>query len=402
MAYKKPLNISVLEAARQRISWIFDNFPRIYVSFSGGKDSTVMLHLVADEAIKRKRKFGLLFYDWECQFKTTIEHVRNMFDLYSENIDPYWISVPLKTVNGCSQHEPEWIAWDESKKDLWVREREPSSIYDKARFPFYRDNMTFEEFMPAFGEWYSSGKLTVNFIGIRCGESLNRWRTLCAGKKQSMKGRQWTTWCGGANYSAYPIYDWQASDDWIYNAKSGKPYNKIYDRMHQAGMTAHQMRIDEPFGGTQRISLWLYHVLEPETWAKMTTRISGANTGALYCKEKGNVLGNGAITLPKGHTWQSFAMSMLKSMPPKTSEHYSNKIAVYLKWYRDRGYPNGIPDLFPGDLGGKDVPSWRRICKIILRNDYWCKGLSFSPTKAASYEKYKKLMKRRRQEWRLI
>jgi predicted phosphoadenosine phosphosulfate sulfurtransferase len=51
---------SVLEAAQERIRYVFDNFERIYVSFSGGKDSTVMLHLVMDEAIKRKRKIGVL------------------------------------------------------------------------------------------------------------------------------------------------------------------------------------------------------------------------------------------------------------------------------------------------------------------------------------------------------
>lgn len=71
MAYgeKQYLGLNVLEAARQRISWTFDVFPRIYVSFSGGKDSTVMLHLVMDEAIKRGRKIGVLFVDLEGQYK---------------------------------------------------------------------------------------------------------------------------------------------------------------------------------------------------------------------------------------------------------------------------------------------------------------------------------------------
>ena len=63
MATKRMLGVSVLEAARQRIAWVFDNFPRIYLSFSGGKDSTVMLHLVMDEAIKRDRTIGVLFVD---------------------------------------------------------------------------------------------------------------------------------------------------------------------------------------------------------------------------------------------------------------------------------------------------------------------------------------------------
>ncbi len=44
---KYPLPESVLQATEQRIQWVLDNFSRVCVSFSGGKDSTVMLHLTA-------------------------------------------------------------------------------------------------------------------------------------------------------------------------------------------------------------------------------------------------------------------------------------------------------------------------------------------------------------------
>lgn len=53
---RKFLETNVLDEAKKRISTVFDEFEKIYVSFSGGKDSTVMLHLVMDEAIKRNRK----------------------------------------------------------------------------------------------------------------------------------------------------------------------------------------------------------------------------------------------------------------------------------------------------------------------------------------------------------
>jgi predicted phosphoadenosine phosphosulfate sulfurtransferase len=399
---KRPLGINVYDAAQKRISWAFDTFPRLYVSFSGGKDSTVMLHLVMDEAIRRDRTVGVLFLDWECQFTLTINHVRHMYELYREYIEPYWVAVPIRTWNGCSQFEPEWIAWDPTKRDLWVREPDPMSITDPSVFPFYTPNMMFEEFMPAFAKWYAGGKLTGGFLGIRTAESLNRYRSIAMMDKTTFEGRTWTTWLGETSWNIYPIYDWQTEDDWTYCARYHRPYNQLYDRMYQAGMTIHQMRIDEPFGDTQRQGLWLYHIVEPEMWAKMTARVAGANTGALYAQEQGNVLGNRTIELPASHTWESYAMFLLETMPPKTAEHYKNKIAVYLKWYYDRGYPNGIPDCLPGDTGGKDMPSWRRICKTLLRNDYWCKSLCFSPTKSEAYERYLKVMKRRRARWGLI
>jgi predicted phosphoadenosine phosphosulfate sulfurtransferase len=398
---KNFLGINVLEATKQRIEYTFDKFERIYISFSGGKDSTVMMHLIMDECIKRKRKVGVMFIDWECQFDLTIRHIENMFNIYEDYIDLYWVQLPMTTWNGCSMHQPEWTAWNENKKDLWIREKSKKAITDKKYFSFYYDGMTFEEFTPLFSEWYSYGELCANFIGIRTQESLNRFRAI-ARNIDRFNGKPWTTNPISNTWNIYPLYDWSTKDDWIYFGKSGKAYNKLYDRMHQAGMTIHQMRIDEPFGDTQRQSLWLYHLIEPKTWAKMVARVAGANSGALYCGDGGNILGNKKISLPEGHTWQSFANMLLNTMPPATSEHYKNKIAVYLKWHMKRGYEDGIPDFAPRKLEttGK-VPSWRRICKSLLRNDYWCRNIGFSPTKSSAYSKYLELMRRRRKKWNI-
>jgi predicted phosphoadenosine phosphosulfate sulfurtransferase len=397
----KSLGINVYDAAQQRISFVFDNFEKIYISFSGGKDSTVMTHLVMEEAIKRGVKVGLFFLDWECQFKITIEHVKKIYQQYSNNIVPMWVALPIKTWNGCSQIEPEWVCWDKSKKQLWVREQDPLSITDEGFFPFYKKEMMFEEFTPELSKWFSDGKPCANFIGIRTMESLNRYRSLVVTQKDTYRGNRWTTRVFGECWNAYPIYDWDVKDIWTYCGKYKKQYNTLYDRMYQAGISISQMRIDEPFGDTQRVGLGLYQIVEPETWAKMCARVSGANLGSLYASEKGNVLGNRSITLPEGHTWQSFANFLLYTMPSKTSNHYKNKITVYLHWYIKHGYPEGIPDCLEGDLGSHDIPSWRRICKTLLRNDYWCKGLNFSPTKTHAYDKYLTLMEKRKVSWKI-
>jgi predicted phosphoadenosine phosphosulfate sulfurtransferase len=400
---KKLLGKSCYDASVERISWTFDNFEKIIVSFSGGKDSTAMTHLVMDEAIKRNRKVALFFVDWECQFDLTIEHVEHIYSMYAAHIEPYWIALPIRTWNGCSQFEPEWTAWDESKRDLWIREKNAISISNPKAFPFYYDNMMFEEFTPLFAKWYSDNKPCANFMGIRSQESLNRYRAIAKAEEFCFNGKSFTTNIVDNVWGVYPIYDWNAKDDWIYFGKSKKPYNSLYDRMYQAGLTIHQMRIDEPFGDTQRKGLWLYQVIEPKTWAKMVCRVSGANTGALYSNESGNVLGNQRINLPDGKTWRQFAETILATMPVKTSQHYKNKIAVYLKWYRDRGYPDGIPDAADARLeAARKAPSWRMIVKTLLRNDYWCKGLGFSPTKSSAYNKYLDLMRKRRKEWKIF
>lgn len=68
---KIPLGYHVLDAAQKRLLWTFNTFPRICLSFSGGKDSTVMFHLAAACARQLKRRFHVLFIDWEAQFSHT-------------------------------------------------------------------------------------------------------------------------------------------------------------------------------------------------------------------------------------------------------------------------------------------------------------------------------------------
>ena len=279
------------------------------------------------------------------------------------------------------------------------------AITDAATFPFYTYPMEFEDFTPAFGDWYSRQtsdgqlQLTACFVGIRTLESLNRWRTI-AGHGTKFEGRNWTNYIQYTLWNVYPIYDWNNEDVWVYSGQFNKPYNRLYDRMHQAGLSLHQQRICQPYGDDQRKGLWLFHIIEPETWARVVARVNGANQGARYANETGNILGRIKIDKPEGHTWESFAMLLLESMPDKTSEHFKNKIAVFLRWWQDNGYPNGIPDEADHKAEAtKQAPSWRRVCKSLLRNDYWCKGLSFSQHKSGAYKRYQKIMWKRRQRW---
>ena len=62
-------------AAKERISYIFDNFENIIVSVSGGKDSTVMCWLALQEAKKRNRKIGIFFLDEEVVYQSTIDQI---------------------------------------------------------------------------------------------------------------------------------------------------------------------------------------------------------------------------------------------------------------------------------------------------------------------------------------
>ena len=152
MATKKYLDISVIEATQKRIETVFDNFERYYISFSGGKDSTVMTHLVLSEARKRGLKVGLLIIDLEAQYKHTIDHIREMVELYKDVIDLHWFCGELLLRNAVSDFQPKWVCWDEDKKDIWVREM-PECAKTIKDYPFFSPKMEFEEFIILFGEW---------------------------------------------------------------------------------------------------------------------------------------------------------------------------------------------------------------------------------------------------------
>lgn len=300
-----------------------------------------MFHLVAEEARRRGRKFCVLFIDWEVQYSSTITHVAEMRELYADcTEDFYWVCLPLTTVNGVSAIQPEWIAWEPNAE--WIRQPPDGSVTAYDYFPFYQYGMTFESFIPAFNKWFSAGEPAAIMVGIRADESLNRFLSISSRRKRRLSPElPWTTQQkDGNSYAVYPLYDWKVRDIWRFHAVSGLPYNNIYNLMFRAGVKLPAMRICEPFGPEQRKGLWLYHILEPDTWSKACERVSGAR----YVRHGRDYFGKHKIEKPSHHTWRSYAHFLLSSLPQPTAEHYRTKIAVYLRWYQVRDWPEGIPD----------------------------------------------------------
>lgn len=391
---------NVFHAAQARVRYAFDNFERVYVSFSAGKDSSVMLHLVMAEAMARGRKVGVLLIDLEAQYKLTITHAEEMFRRYAEHIDLHWVCLPMLLRNAVSNYEPRWCCWEPEREADWVRPMptHPDVKSDPAFYPFFQPRMEFEEFMVLWGVWYADGKPTGGCVGIRCDESLNRFRTIASRSKEMHGTAKFTTRVEGNLYNVYPIYDWKTEDLWRYHSQFPRnQHNQIYDRMHLAGVPLSQMRLCQPYGDDQRRGLWLYHLLEPQTWFKLVARVNGANSGALYIEENGNVTGYNKITKPPGHTWKTFCNLLLCSLPGKTREHYAKRFRVFIKGWKGRGYQDGIPDEAPHSLENKHwAPSYRRLCKVLLRNDHWCKGLGLTQPKSAAYERYMAIARERK------
>ena len=427
-------NKDVYTAAKERIEYIFDEFEHICISFSGGKDSGTVLNMCIDEARKRKRKIGVVFIDLEAFYKKTIEFVERMLENNKDVLEPYWICLPMESPNSLSYLEPTWIWWDKEKEPIWVRPM-PKKEYvineENNPLDFYKKNMPFEEFIKHFGNWYGKGEKTATLVGIRTDESLNRFRAI-AGTKSMYKDKNYSTKVNENVYNFYPIYDWSVEDIWTYNGKFQKDYNKLYDLFYKAGVSIHKMRVDEPFGNEAKAGLSMFRVIEPDTWAKVVNRVSGANFGNIY---SGNKIMNAHYKLPKNHTWKSFTFFLLDTLPPEISEHYKIKFSKFIKYWVEKGCPvsedhikimeetcpdaiinthefskrgkgdkevikfTKVVDEIPGVDNKDDVLTWRRMAMCIIKNDYTCKSLSFGMTKdltvrqKAIMEKYKNIIR---------
>ncbi|MCD8293299.1 MAG: DUF3440 domain-containing protein, partial [Prevotellaceae bacterium] len=282
---ERPKN--VYELALERLDIIFKEFDTVCVSFSGGKDSGVLLNLCMDYIRRHKlqRKLCVFHMDYEVQYKLTIDYVDRILEANKDILEVYRVCVPFKVTTCTSMYQSFWRPWDDKKKELWVRQK-PAGCYGKEDFPYYREDMWDYEFQMHFAKWLHARKDAVRtcfLIGIRTQESFNRWRSIHLNRKYQMYHKyRWTSKIGFDLYNAYPIYDWRTTDIWTANGKFGFDYNHLYDLYYKAGVGIERQRVASPFLCEAQESLSLYKVIDPDMWGKMIGRVNGVNFTGIY------------------------------------------------------------------------------------------------------------------------
>lgn len=402
---KKYRDQNVLDAARERLHYVLDEFDHIYLSVSGGKDSSVMMQLARRIAERRDDDptFDVLFVDLEAQYRATIEQLEALLDNSDRVVDEvYWCCLPLSLRNAVSQIQPKWTCWNRENRDRWVRDvpdRDGVLTENNHPFEFFEPKMEFEHFIDEFAAWYDDEHdgVTAAGIAIRSDESLNRFRSLTSDTKQRHGEKNWTTRVQVSDeyldvYNVYPIYDWKTEDVWGYVSEYDLPYNEVYEQMWKNGMSIHEARICQPYGDDQRNGLDQFRRIEPETWERVLDRVSGVNFGNIYART--SLLGNFESEKPDHLSWQEYAVFLLESVGlycPELRDHYTEKIQGFIDWYEDVEYEEtgwteemgleDFPDTHPDGLPKSGYPSWERIAWAIERNDFWMKRLGFNQTK---------------------
>ena len=412
---------NVYDAFIERLHFIFQEFDNIYVSFSGGKDSGLLLNMALD--FRRKyypdRVIGVFHQDFEAQYTVTSEYVERTFERIKDEVEPYWVCLPMATRTALSSYEMYWYPWDDTKKEVWVRpmpEKEYVINLENNPITTYHYRMHQEDLAKQFGRWYRAihgNKKTVCLLGMRADESLQRYSGFL-NKKYGYEGECWITNQFKGVYCASPLYDWSSGDIWHANYLFGYDYNYLYDLYYMAGLKVSQMRVASPFNDYSKDALNLYRVIDPEIWAKLVGRVQGANFACIYGKTK--AMGYRNITLPEGHTWKSFTLFLLETLPARLRNNYVKKFKTSIEfWHKTgggldeesitelerHGYQikrNGVSNytlskktriIFLGDIpddtddikSTKDIPSWKRMCYCILKNDHICRFMGFGMSK---------------------
>ena len=259
---------NVYEASIERLDFIFANFERVYLSFSGGKDSGIMLNLVLDYMKEHKitQKLGIQILDNEANYELSLDFMHKIIQDNIDMLDVYWCCMPVTLPCTVSSYSIDWQCWGRDDESRWIRPM-PKEDYivniDNHPFDFFEEDMSYEHFWDGFAEWYSQGKTTANLIGIRTAESLNRFRAIMNERKETKGGMMWTKKNTEHVYNCYPIYDWRTEDVWTANAMFDWDYNTLYDVFYMAGVPVHTMRVASPFMSEAKSSLNLYRVIDP-------------------------------------------------------------------------------------------------------------------------------------------
>lgn len=409
--------MNVYEAAIKRIAFIFEEFEQIVVSFSGGKDSGVMLNLVLDYAkkINQLDKVSVYHMDYEAQYQMTTDYVTRTYENLPKEVKQYWVCLPIKAQCSTSMFQSFWQPWKAEEKHLWCRELPENSINEENHQFSFDYEVSDYEFNLKFAKEISKNKKTAFFIGIRTQESLHRYKAVNKfDDRNEYKSKKWTTLISKNCINAYPIYDWLVDDIWIANAKFSYDYNKLYDLMYQAGVPLNSMRVASPFNDAAQESLKLYKVIDPNNWGKLIGRVNGVNFTGLYGGT--TAMGWNSITKPAHFTWKEYMYFLLDTLPEETRENYLRKLKTSFAYWLEKGgalpvdVVQELDDSLEFENLGKPknnvnysreynvikfkeyldetniknpnlLPTYKRMCIAIMKNDTACKTLGFGLTK---------------------
>lgn len=265
--------MNVVEAARQRITNVFSNGVKVYLAFSGGKDTLCMCHIIWDLAVNGKinpKLLTVVFIDEEAlypsMFDMAIEWRKKFLKLGAEF---RWYCLPVYQMSMLHHlaDDESWITWEPGKEDVWMRDAPPWAILRDPALE-YVGQTNYQGFLPKV---CMDGLM---LIGVRGSESVQRVKYLATVKMTEGN----TT---GHNV-IYPIYDWKDDDVWLYIKEHRLHFPSAYMDLYSVGVKKHSLRLCNFFASESIAGLRYIAETDPVLWDKIQKREPNAYLALLY------------------------------------------------------------------------------------------------------------------------
>lgn len=236
------LDISCVEAARQRIRHVYDTFDTVCIQFSGGKDSTAVLYLAKE--IHEERGLGpvkVIFRDEEMVSPLVLDYVNRVRNF--DWVDMEWYCLPSGAEIWVLGRRQTVILWGEKrlKEGRLVREIPEWAITG------YHFGLDHAKTLPKSIDYYTmQGKTgSVAFItGVRAAESMVRYRSVVQKLHENYINHPYKLSKSVPLKFAKVIYDWNVNDVFKFiTEEHNAPYCEYYDR---AALTGSNTRVGIP------------------------------------------------------------------------------------------------------------------------------------------------------------
>ncbi|MHA1601794.1 MAG: phosphoadenosine phosphosulfate reductase domain-containing protein [Promethearchaeota archaeon] len=367
-------NKNVVDAAKDRIGYIFDQFETIIVSISGGKDSTVLAHLSLLEAYKRDRKIGLFFLDEEVVYQSTVDQIEYLMSLYPNNTNRLWLQIEFYLTNATSLNESQLKCWEAGKHKIWMRSKGKNNICAKPwdiKTEKFKTGYKWLDFYGAIENFQRCYKDAAFLVGLRAaGESPNRWRAVTKNPININGDNVYWGTKKEDNFVLYPIYDWNFHDVWKYIYENKLRFSKVYDWQFKKGFGINEMRVSSLIHERSFKSLCELPEFEPKTYNKLLKRIKGI----AFAQEAGkNSKMFRVRKLPKNFkSWIAYREFLLETYPDKQkkeiftkrfSKHLVNEFVCrqQCRALILNDYENNLPIINNSDPRDKLIEYYRRV-----------------------------------------
>lgn len=265
--------MNVVEAAQRRILNVFGNGVKVYMSFSAGKDSLCMAHLLYNLILNGKinpKQLVVLFIDEEALYDSMEQMtLRWRKRFIAVGAEFRWYCLPVKQVSILHhlQNDEKWITWEPGKEDVWVRQPPPFAIRSSP-YLAYPGEMNYQTFCTLIT------KDGIQLIGVRACESVQRMQYIA---RVSMERDSITK-----KNAVYPIYDWKDSDVWLYIKEHNLDFPDAYIDLYRLGKPRNKLRLSNFFAAETVAGLLHVAETDPELWSRIERREPNAYMVVLY------------------------------------------------------------------------------------------------------------------------